>query len=670
MENASKSLSVWTGLDRGLVGVDGVATRRCSTSFLSALYNAFMEVVVCAGDPTILQKLLEPIRQELYRLQLYPTLYPTSDVQYRFRRLLVQGLQAYFYGHSLQSDGPETVLAADNLVARRRDTVLQILNFPPSPLHLLPWERFLLKESPGSGVKFPAPRPQSITRLMPIGGVALHLRWLRSSFQSQTKTIFNVALLQQHKDRPSTPLPSSGLIHRQTWISLTPNQYFEQFGTDMRDPEITDKLESLSTVIELLENEPLADYNSEPAGSLQTSSPELDNYIQSSRTEMSGNEVSAVHRALNNLFTTLSPEQVQTFLSEMNASSNRTIVAAPPISAPITSDSFQLVTNPTTFTSMGSSIMPRPSPRSKRTRENGKLRPLNSFIAFRSFYSAAFPDLSQKVKSGLIRFLWNSDPFKGKWAILAKAYSVIRDKHSEQVSLESFLALNGPFIGIVPAADYLAIMGLKLVEGSDKQYSIATTSHQANVNPLDLITNLSSDDIVDYCYQTGYVQGIVPGKDKYSKEAALAMAVAAQPSCAADKLPTSTLDSATASTQLIARSNVEDIAPPSDNNALVTTSSEIVRRRIPTAIHPAVANNAALIAQNFGNGAVASNGPYTAADFEQEIRSVMNAFPFDAEDDSYYGLFNPALRTPVVVYNPYRIQSDFDAFDVGEYTDI
>ena len=62
--------------------------------------------------------------------------------------------------------------------------------------------------------------------------------------------------------------------------------------------------------------------------------------------------------------------------------------------------------------------------------------------------------------------------------------------------------------------------------------------------------------------------------------------------------------------------------------------------------------------------------PYTAADFNDELRTAMNAFPFEAEDNGYFALFNPALRTPVLVYNPYRIQSEFDAFDIGDYVDM
>ncbi|KAI9884389.1 MAG: hypothetical protein M1823_003821 [Watsoniomyces obsoletus] len=51
-------------------------------------------------------------------------------------------------------------------------------------------------------------------------------------------------------------------------------------------------------------------------------------------------------------------------------------------------------------------------------------RPLNSFIAYRSYYSSMFSALQQKEISGLLNRLWQAGPFKAKWTILAKAYSV------------------------------------------------------------------------------------------------------------------------------------------------------------------------------------------------------------------------------------------------------
>ena len=142
-----------------------------------------------------------------------------------------------------------------------------------------------------------------------------------------------------------------------------------------------------------------------------------------------------------------------------------------------------------------------------------------------------FPDLTQKAKSGILRFLWQNDPFKAKWAILAKAYSRIRDEHSNSndVSLETFLGLNASFIGIIGPNSYLDVMGWELTVEEDQQYTMARVSQTAP-KETDISTNYSVNDIVKHCYDTGYVsqkgrQNRVCGK---SNEAV--MSFVAQPS--------------------------------------------------------------------------------------------------------------------------------------------
>ena len=117
-----------------------------------------------------------------------------------------------------------------------------------------------------------------------------------------------------------------------------------------------------------------------------------------------------------------------------------------------------------------------------------------------------FPDLTQKAKSGILRFLWQNDPFKAKWAILAKAYSKIRDEHSgsKDVTLESFLNLNAGYIGILNPSVYLQAMGWELTVDEEQQYTMARVSH-TTTNETDVSTNYSVNDIVNRCYDTGYV---------------------------------------------------------------------------------------------------------------------------------------------------------------------
>ncbi|KAH8703735.1 alpha mating-type protein MAT1-1-1 [Talaromyces proteolyticus] len=150
---------------------------------------------------------------------------------------------------------------------------------------------------------------------------------------------------------------------------------------------------------------------------------------------------------------------------------------------------------------------PSVSSRSSRSK-NGtekKLRPLNSFIAYRSFYSTMFTDMTQKSKSGIIKYLWQIDPYKGKWAILAKAYSILRDDHSDNVSLDTFLDLMVPFIGLIQPASYLEAMGCQIITTADQQYQVQSIS-STGPDASNSATNYSVADIVNHCYECGYIK--------------------------------------------------------------------------------------------------------------------------------------------------------------------
>ncbi|KAL4938073.1 hypothetical protein BDV06DRAFT_215412 [Aspergillus oleicola] len=155
---------------------------------------------------------------------------------------------------------------------------------------------------------------------------------------------------------------------------------------------------------------------------------------------------------------------------------------------------------------------PRPASSRGRRAQDGKRRPLNSFIAFRSFYSTIFPNITQKSKSGILRFLWQNDVFKAKWTILAKAYSIVRDEHDTEVSLESFLTLCAELIGILQPDRYLDAMGWELTLNDQQQYMMARVKNPV-ATEAQRSTNCSVDDLIKHCYANGYVT-----EDKRKKE--------------------------------------------------------------------------------------------------------------------------------------------------------
>ncbi|KAH8428987.1 uncharacterized protein LDX57_006658 [Aspergillus melleus] len=137
-----------------------------------------------------------------------------------------------------------------------------------------------------------------------------------------------------------------------------------------------------------------------------------------------------------------------------------------------------------------------------------------------------FPDLTQKIKSGIFRFLWQNDQFKAKWAILARAYSIVRDDHVEEVTLETFLALNAGFIGIIPPDRYLDAMGWQIT-ADQQQYTMARVGNP-KINEADVATNYSVDDIVNNCYENDYVTAR-NRRNRRGRGHAPVMAFAAQP---------------------------------------------------------------------------------------------------------------------------------------------
>lgn len=142
-----------------------------------------------------------------------------------------------------------------------------------------------------------------------------------------------------------------------------------------------------------------------------------------------------------------------------------------------------------------------------------------------------FTSLQQKEISGFLTYLWQTDPFKAKWSILAKAYSLIRDSiGKEKAPLDSYLAIIGPFIGIVPPEQYLEILGWEIVAGGDGG-KLLRRDFDVDFDSLDqdlFTSNVSVNDIIEYSYASGYVAAdegnlIVP-----DNEPAMTMATSVQ----------------------------------------------------------------------------------------------------------------------------------------------
>ncbi|OAX81382.1 hypothetical protein ACJ72_04272 [Emergomyces africanus] len=267
----SSDLSLpWTECDAGQVDSDGIAIRTCNTEFLSTLCTTYMDCIadnkvhVQNSSPNML---FESVMEELWRLSSSPSLFPSAETQARFWALLSHAIDTQIA--ALQPKIDEEIranfLMRANLLAREEDSLLQSLNRPSFKPDLLPWEQFLLKGSPGSGVLLPRTASNATLQLMPIGGVALHFRWMRDRHLTSVKCAGSV-LPEEIPGVPSTlrrtkaflcdKLPSSDLEYEHTW----------KYGTFPRELNVTDRLENFNDVIEALEGEELMDFGRARSG--------------------------------------------------------------------------------------------------------------------------------------------------------------------------------------------------------------------------------------------------------------------------------------------------------------------------------------------------------------------------------------------------------------------
>lgn len=142
-----------------------------------------------------------------------------------------------------------------------------------------------------------------------------------------------------------------------------------------------------------------------------------------------------------------------------------------------------------------------------------------------------FITVPQKVISAFLTHLWQSDPTKAKWAILAKAYSEIRDKVGKNTApLPRFLAINAPFVGLVDPHDYLPIHGWELVDRDGQTILRRTASPDRPAHGISMrTTNASVEDVIrNSCYH-GYINEDIFGFAAISNGMSLMMATSAQP---------------------------------------------------------------------------------------------------------------------------------------------
>lgn len=110
-----------------------------------------------------------------------------------------------------------------------------------------------------------------------------------------------------------------------------------------------------------------------------------------------------------------------------------------------------------------------------------------------------------KKLSHILALLWDTDPNKVQWALLAKTWSLIRDQiGKDRAPLAKYLKIMCPAMKIPSPEVYLEQFGweLHLDEKSDPRVSRSSVPPQTS----HAVCNMSIADIIRYCHNMGFAQ--------------------------------------------------------------------------------------------------------------------------------------------------------------------
>lgn len=137
-----------------------------------------------------------------------------------------------------------------------------------------------------------------------------------------------------------------------------------------------------------------------------------------------------------------------------------------------------------------------------------------------AYYYRLFTGVQQSYASTNLNTLWQQDPFKAKWAVLAKTYSLIKNRVGKRKApLNTFLQLTCRKMGIIAVADYLKILGWDMThEGGLLVVSRVALPDLAAFHPSILNCSLNHIDLLQFVLNKGYLSAR-SGFDKEVRDA-------------------------------------------------------------------------------------------------------------------------------------------------------
>ncbi|KAL8380619.1 mating type protein MAT-1-1 [Gaeumannomyces hyphopodioides] len=136
---------------------------------------------------------------------------------------------------------------------------------------------------------------------------------------------------------------------------------------------------------------------------------------------------------------------------------------------------------------------------------------VNGFMAFRSYYAGMFQDRPQKERSPLLTTLWQTDPFRSRWTMMASAFSRVRDSAGitkGRMAMSGFLRVACPLMGIPKPSDYMRLLGWQIIPNTtaDQATQPGFTLHQGDARSVfdQVQTPMTELELLQACVKGGF----------------------------------------------------------------------------------------------------------------------------------------------------------------------
>ena len=273
--------------------------------------------------------------------------------------------------------------------------------------------------------------------------------------------------------------------------------------------------------------------------------------------------------------------------------------------------------------------------------------------------------------------IWQHDPFKAKWAIIGKAYSVLRDKlGKEKAPLDQFLEIICPHMGMIAPTQYFVIMGWEITIAEDGQSVMHRNEKPIHAHYFDVYYGVN--DVICESYFNGYFTGSLPARLLDENIQVMSMATTAQPT-SSDTNPLPVLaethnDNADSTIHL----DTDGLENDDGVLAVPALAEDVTAEAEPTYSKDEVTQEVTNMTEDAENSSLEVPNPpgllsTTTTARHTTYTTVGNAFEFQ---NAHYDLegeypFNEEFdpdKPATVFFDPF-MGNQFDAFDVSDWNE-